>query len=685
MTDNVQFKQEDLYEVELSLNCYQRNTIYIKENFDHLSERKIRGYKKIAELQKYYQCNPVRFIRDFFGIELLDGQAWIIQNSWTRPNVLVLATRGYGKSTIIDLMVMAKGMLFSNYWTYIASGSGSQAQQTFITLEKLANDNIDTMVGSTGYIFKNELEVPNATGDGFTHSSDGFKYSLYNGALTQTLNSNIDRKRGIRGNVVFDETGWLAAEMLQTYAAFAVVSKSFKTGQGTDGKTLDPMRLKTIPKEIPYQVFYISSASSTDTEYYNLYRMFAKKMIMGDPNYFVAEITCEMAFHPTLHGKKIAPLLQKSTVEAAMKTNPEKGRREYYCQFTTDAGLRAIIKRVAITRNSEIRKPLLYNDTGNKKFIICYDPARLSDNSVVLIGELYRDKTGNYEVRLVNCVSMVDVHKKKRTPVTMKKQLEIFRDIILDYNQGGDEFYSNIFGIYIDAGSGGQANMFADFLMEDWTDSKGVTHKGLVDPEYYPEDSRLFPNAVKNKLHMMKPAEYKAEMFECLIQMVEDNHIKFTAEYDNKGYLSVIDIDKKKYDKARDEIVAKLDAEGVPDIERDMLIQQEMLKVNDAKVKTIDLDWADELALTNIDLVRDQIVNICRIKRNGSKDSFEIIPEKKNSLHDDHAYVLAMMGYALSEARKEKRRNDHKKPKSNMVDSLTRMIRRPKSNFSMFS
>jgi hypothetical protein len=39
---------------------------------------------------------------------------------------------------------MAKGMLFSNYWAYIASGSGSQAQDTFTTLEKLANDSIET-------------------------------------------------------------------------------------------------------------------------------------------------------------------------------------------------------------------------------------------------------------------------------------------------------------------------------------------------------------------------------------------------------------------------------------------------------------------------------------------------------------------------------------------------------------
>jgi hypothetical protein len=182
--------------------CEQGKTIFVKPGVYALSSRKLEGLIKIAELQKYYQCNPVRFINDFFSIELLDAQAWIVQRSWNCPNVLLVCTRGFGKSSLIDIIIMAKDMLFSNYWTYIASGSGSQAEETFTTLERIANDNIDTMLGSTGYIFKQEIEIRNAAGDGFSHSSNGFSYTLYNGAFTQTLNSNIDKKRG-KYNVLF--------------------------------------------------------------------------------------------------------------------------------------------------------------------------------------------------------------------------------------------------------------------------------------------------------------------------------------------------------------------------------------------------------------------------------------------------------------------------------------------------
>ena len=96
--------------------CPQESTIFVKPGVYAMSSRKIESLIKIANMQKFYQCNPVRFINDFFNIELLDAQAWIIQRAWNCPNVLLVCTRGFGKSTLIDIMIMAKDMLFCNYW-----------------------------------------------------------------------------------------------------------------------------------------------------------------------------------------------------------------------------------------------------------------------------------------------------------------------------------------------------------------------------------------------------------------------------------------------------------------------------------------------------------------------------------------------------------------------------------------
>lgn len=663
-------------ESEPTLNyCKQGNTIFVKPGTYALSSRKLEGLIKIAELQKYYQCNPVRFINDFFNIELLDAQAWIIQQSWDCPNVLLVCTRGFGKSTLIDIMIMSKDMLFSNYWTYIASGSGSQAEETFTTLERLANDNIDTMLGSTGYIFKQEIEIKNAAGDGFSHSSNGFSYSLYNGAFTQTLNSNIDKKRGKRGNVVFDECGFLDEEMMSVYAAFAIVNKSFKSGKDRDGNSIDRNRLRAIPSNIPNQLFYISSASSTDTEFYKLYRDFSKRMLMGDPNYFVAHIDCEVVFKPTIHGELMEPLLSKSTVQAAMRSNPEKARREYYCEFTSDAGVGAIIRRGIIARNEKTYKPILYNDTGERKIVIAYDPARSRDNSVILVGEIYETKDNNGDsdtkMRLLNCINLIDIEKKKKTPMRTPEQVEYLKEIILDYNMGGDENYSNILGIYIDAGSGGGGVNIGDYLMEDWIGKDGKLHKGLIDKVYSEEYVKKFPNAI-DKIHLMSPTQYKSEMYEAMIQMMEQDKVDFTATYDNKGYLTVFDVDQDKLNKAKVEIIEKLKKTKLEGKALDEKIQEELNNVQNVKSHIEKLNWQEEIALGSIDAMKEELVNMVRIKRESGKDSFELCPEKRNKLHDDRAYVACMCCYALQQERR-KNITQKKRPSqssSSLVSSL---------------
>ena len=666
--------------------CIQKDIIYVKPGIYAMSSRKIDSLIKIAYMQKYYQCNPVRFINDFFNIELLDAQAWIVQQSWTCPNVLLVCSRGFGKSTLIDIIIMAKNMLFNNYWTYIASGSGSQAEQTFTTLERLANDNIDTMMGSTGYIFKAEIEIKNAAGDGFSHGSNGFSYSTYNGGFTQTLNSNVDRKRGMRGNVIFDECGFLSDEMMSVYSAFAIVNKSFKSGKDRDGNRIDTVRLRAIPKEIPNQKFYISSASDTSTKYYSLYREFSKQMIMGNKDYFVANITCEVPLHPTIHGQVMAPLFEKSTIDSDMRTNPEKARREYFCEFTTDAGSNAIIRRGVITRNEEVRKPLLYNDTGDKKFVIAYDPARSRDNSVILVGEIYEyeqvDGSLDTRMRLVNCINLIDVGKKIKSPMQTPDQIEYLKKVILDYN-GGADGYGNIIGIYIDAGSGGSGVNIADYLMPDWTDEAGIIHRGLIDKEYSADYVKKFPNAV-DKVHLMSPAGYKTEMYEAMIELMNQDKISFTVQYDHKGYLTIFDVDEKKLAKEKERISNELRKQKVNEKEFETKLSEELGKIESVNTKTIKLDWQDEIALANMDALKEELVNMVRKKRESGKDSFELAPEKANKLHDDRAYTACMVSYALM-CERRKAITQKKHPKTDSKSLLSKLsINQPKrqSSFS---
>lgn len=651
--------------------------IYVRPINYPMSQKKVESLLEISKMQRYFQCNPLRWIDLMYNIELIDAQALIIQRAWNCPHVLVTATRGLGKSTIIDLMLMAKDSLFCNYWCYIASGTGDQAQQTFTTLEKLANDNIDTFEGSTGKLFKDEVVLKAASGDGFSHNPSGFNYQLYNGSQTTTLNSNVDAKRGARGSVVFDESGFLSEEMMKVYSAFAIVEKSFKTGK-IDGHSIDPIRQRTFATDIPNQLFFISSASDKSTPFYALYREYAKRQIMGDPDYCVFHLDCEQAFSPTLRGEVIAPLLSRSTVKSEMRTNPEKARREYYCIFTTDAGESAIFKRAAIIRNEEIRCPVLSGD-GKSKYIIAYDPARQRDNSFILVSEVYVEKnpdgTNDIKCRLVNGINLIDVGKKIKSPMQTPDQIKYLKQIILDYNAGADN-YDNIIGVWIDAGSGGAGINIADFLMPDWEDENGNKHRGLIDREFSDEYVSRFPNAV-NKLHLMAPSKYKSEMYESMIEMVNQDKIKFTASYDNKGYLTIFDTDdealKKEKKRVTDKIKKEQNLEGE---DLDKAVKEELGKSNTIKTKMVKLSWWEELALNNIDALKEEAVNMARKKRDSGKDSFDLIPEKANTLHDDRSYCLALTGFALATLRRKEIIDRPKKTNEELLHRFSHSMRR---------
>ena len=90
--------------------------------------------------------------------------------------------------------------------------------------------------------------------------------------------------------------------------------------------------------------------------------------------------------------------------------------------------------------------------------------------------------------------------------------------------------------------------------------------------------------------------------------------------------------------------------------------------------------------------VKEEIVNICRTKREGGKDVFKLPPHKdadtgnsEATMHDDRAYVLAMLGYYLSEKRIAHIKN--KKRESINTQSLVSklQIRQPSRTTSSFN
>lgn len=420
---------------------------------------------------------------------------------------------------------------------------------------------------------------------------------------------------------IYDESGWITENYAVTTSGFCLQNADFKLGKDVDTELL--------PKNIPNQVIYCSSASSVDSYFYSKYKEYSKMMLAGNKNYFVADLDCEVIINATNHGKKLyTPLLTKDKVDDAMRTNREKSLREYYNQFTTEGGANQPIKRSAIFSNSTMRLPVLCNDTNERRrFVMAYDPARSYDNSVVNVGEIIDSEIG-LKLRIQNCVSLADIGKKNRTPMRTPEQIDYIRGMLLDYNGSGFADYENIEALMIDSGSGGAGVNIADYFMEDWQDKKGNKHRGLIDKTESADYVGKFPNAL-DKLRLISPKRYRTEMIDALIEMLNLGLIEFTDNYDNKGYLMLPKTDDK----------------------------------DEMYYEKRSLSFEEEIALKNIDLTKEEMVQIYRFDGSNGSYRYDLPSDKKNIIHDDRFFTLSMLAWYLRELRRENIKN--RKPERN--------------------
>lgn len=642
-------------------------TIFVKPTEEIISQRKMEGMQKLSEIKQWGLRNPTKFMERFIGVDLLDVQTYTFMNSWDKMYALWLCTRNYGKSTLLALYYMARGMLLNNCRCYICAGTSDQSIETFEKIVSIAKNEIESFTGLTD-VFRNEVVINMTNNDGFIRNPAGFTYRLYNGSFVKTLNSNVNAKRGKRAEAVcFDESGFLDEEVFQVIEPYTAQDKNFKMGGSVN--------VTTLPKELPNQLLYTSSASTTDSYFYKKYKEYSKAMIWGSKDHFVADINCEIMFNATYRGKIYpASLLTKEKVDNAMRENKEKALREYYNIFTSDGGADAIFKRSMIVKNSTIRPPIMFNDTKDRLFALAYDPARSMDNSFVLVGEYYKDSSDNWRMRIANGINFMDLSKKNKTPMRTPEQVKKLKQLILDYNGDGVDDYTNISNIFIDAGSGGAGVNIADYLMEDWYEEghegeQKYLHRGLIDKEQSSDYVKKFPNAV-DKIKLLPPTMYKSIIYEAAIEMMRLDLIDFTAEYDNKGYLTMLDIDEKEMAKAKKDLIAKYKDKSMSKGELDRLVEEELQERNLASTKIYKLSPDEELGLVQIDSLKEEMVNMVRKKRESGKDGFELSTEKQNKLHDDRSYCFSMLCYGLSELRREHIKNKKRPKKENIAAAM---------------
>lgn len=613
-------------------------TFFKKPTYYDMSELKLEGLKKFAEIIQWGRRNPVKFCERFFGIEFLDFQKYVFMMSWITPNVVWCMTRNGGKTTLGSPFLMAKTMLVPKFEGYILSSTGSQSIGMMKKIESIAKKEIASFTGLTD-VFLNEL-VKSANSEGFRHDPASYSFKLYSGSSLATVNSNFDGSRGRRSRLNFyDEASYVSEDMFAATLPFVTQNSDFALGGDVD--------VTLLPPNFPNQVICASSAGSMDDVFYKRYKEAAMHSFAGDKNYFCADIDCEVIIHATYNGKIYpVPLLTQAKIDSEMKMNPTKAIREYMNKFDSDLGDDIAVKKSQVLRNSVVRPPMLVNE-DNSYMVICFDPAKKRDNSFVLIGKLHKDDKRGWLLDVVNGINLID--KETKRPLTTPEQVKMLQEIVVRYNGYTTTDYKNIHGIYIDAGSGGGATQICDLLFDNFYEqnhkgNKEYEHRGLIDASYdyaMPYVKR-YPDAV-DIIRMREPTKYKAKMYSQLCEMIDQDLISFTAEYDYHGSLTTL--------------------------------TEENGEVIENNYK---LSFEEELGLKQLDAMKEELTHMYKYKSSNGNIRYDLAPGFENILHDDRSYCMALMGHALFELRSQDMVRQKRQVQSSQDISKLFSIRAPK-------
>ena len=643
VTDIAPLYDEDLIKdyktIDDIIEDYGYDHPFVRPNLYNMTTKKYNEKLELSEFLQWGRRNPTRFCEEIFNVQLLDYQRYLFDSSWNVPFAVWAMSRNGGKSIGASLFVMDKMMLIPNFKAYILAGVGSQSIEMFLKMEAFALKNISSFTNLND-IFQSNVVKSQANSNGWIHNPASYTVRTYGGSQCFTLNGAFDNNRSKRSNLnVYDEAMNAPDELFHTSEPFTTQNSEFKAG-----KDFSVDDLLAEPKPFPNQLLYCSSAGRTDQYFFKKYREFSIKMFAGDKRYFCADISSDVVIGATMHGKIWpVPLLTQEKVDQAMREDKEAALREYKNIFTSEGGDGQIIKRATIIRNSVSRPPKLRNEDSKSKYALLYDPARSADNAVILCAEYYEDPVVGWKMRIQNVVNLLNVMKKKKTPMTTPNQIKELKRLLLAYNGEGVADYENILGLYIDAGSGGAGVNISDFLWEDWEDEDGNVHRGLIDKEYSPEEAKLYPNAITDKMRLLQPSKYKVEMFRALIEMMDMNLIEWPNEYDNRGYIMVMyelntktGVKTPRYIEPTEKEVKELNKKGIE------IIREQY-----------NLDRDEEVALKQIDATKTELVNIYRFKQASGGDRFDLAPDRAKKLNDDRAYVCAMAAYLLQQLRRE--------------------------------
>lgn len=404
-------------------------SVYRHLTNNNMTRRDEESIARYVRLIQWGRANPVQFIERVLGVPLMDYQRWLVSMTWVAEYAVWVCSRNAGKSFLLGNLLTARALLFPKQRIHIMSTGSRQANETFETMENIVKRNVASLK-TVNTVFMDELEKSNANTDGFTHNpKTGNECNLLNGSSIMSVVGTAKTVRGKRSTCnAYDEAGTIDKEFFDVTEPFMAQSAKFSM-------TEDDVNRKALPEGIPNLRLYIGSASDTGSEFYNRYREGFKQMLSGNTRYFVADIDCEIPMHPTRNGEPMEPLLDAGEIERKRRENEILANREYHNIFDRFNMEDSLVSRADIRECSDAFVPHVRWGGKKHKYVLCYDPASKSDNSPVLVGEVYRNGQGIWEGRVVSMTNLVMTYADgSHKPMRLDEQIATLRRMIYEYN-----------------------------------------------------------------------------------------------------------------------------------------------------------------------------------------------------------------------------------------------------------
>ena len=133
----------------------------------------------MSEIVQWGRKNPVKFCETFFGLKLIDYQAYCFMKTWTVQYALWAECRGAGKDTLAAAYNMTRLLLIPDYSLYISSNTYAQSVESFNKLRDIALKRIPSFASATD-IFAREIDKTGSNSETGFLQAPTCKFRLYN-------------------------------------------------------------------------------------------------------------------------------------------------------------------------------------------------------------------------------------------------------------------------------------------------------------------------------------------------------------------------------------------------------------------------------------------------------------------------------------------------------------------------